>query len=138
MNDKDEILKAIEEGISANMNNIREDIKKSSEEVSAKLADFNNKMSNLEAKYDALKKDFEDMKSQNQEDDNADKANNEANNSQDDKVKPLSQAEINKLAERNTIPSSPAAEDINTKENDLGNALVDYAVESKKFIKKEK
>ncbi|MEI0538012.1 hypothetical protein [Brachyspira pulli] len=137
MNDKDEILKAIEEGISANMNNIREDIKKSSEEVSAKLADFNNKMSNLEAKYEALKKDFEDMKSQNQEDDNADKANNEANNSQDDKVKPLSQAEINKLAERNTIPSSPAAEDINTKENTLGDALVDYAIESKKFIKKE-
>lgn len=135
MNDKDEILKAIEEGISANMNNIREDIKKSSEEVSAKLADFNNKMSNLEAKYDALKKDFEDMKSQNQENDKADLQNND---SEDNKEKPLSQAEINKLAERNTIPSSPAAEDINTKENTLGDALVDYAVESKKFIKKEK
>ncbi|MEI0477288.1 hypothetical protein [Brachyspira pulli] len=134
MNDKDEILKAIEEGISANMNNIREDIKKSSEEVSAKLADFNNKMSNLEAKYDALKKDFEDMKSQNQENDKADLQNND---SEDNKEKPLSQAEINKLAERNTIPSSPAAEDINTKENALGNALVDYAIESKKFIKKE-
>ena len=135
MNDKDEILKAIEEGISANMNNIREDIKKSSEEVSAKLADFNNKMSNLEAKYDALKKDFEDMKSQNQENDKADLQNND---SEDNKEKPLSQAEINKLAERNTIPSSPAAEDINTKENTLGDALVDYAIESKKFIKKEK
>ena len=134
MNDKDEILKAIEEGISANMNNIREDIKKSSEEVSAKLADFNNKMSNLEAKYDALKKDFEDMKSQNQENDKADLQNND---SEDNKEKPLSQAEINKLAERNTIPSSPAAEDINTKENTLGDALVDYAIESKKFIKKE-
>ena len=45
MNDKDEILKAIEESISANMNNIREDIKKSSEEVSAKLADFDSKIS---------------------------------------------------------------------------------------------
>lgn len=135
MNDKDEILKAIEEGISANMNNIREDIKKSSEEVSAKLADFNNKMSNLEAKYDALKKDFEDMKSQNQENDKADLQNND---SEDNKEKPLSQAEINKLAERNTIPSSPATEDINTKENTLGDALVDYAIESKKFIKKEK
>lgn len=134
MNDKDEILKAIEEGISANMNNIREDIKKSSEEVSAKLADFNNKMSNLEAKYDALKKDFENMKSQNQENDKADLQNND---SEDNKEKPLSQAEINKLAERNTIPSSPAAEDINTKENTLGDALVDYAIESKKFIKKE-
>ena len=134
MNDKDEILKAIEEGISANMNNIREDIKKSSEEVSAKLTDFNNKMSDLEAKYDALKKDFENMKLQNQENDKADLQNND---SEDNEEKPLSQAEINKLAERNTIPSSPAAEDINTKENALGNALVDYAVESKKFIKKE-
>ena len=135
MNDKDEILKAIEGSISANMNNIREDIKKSSEEVSAKLADFNNKMSNLEAKYDALKKDFEDMKSQNQENDKADLQNND---SEDNKEKPLSQAEINKLAERNTTPSSPATEDINTKENTLGDALVDYAIESKKFIKKEK
>lgn len=137
MNDKDEILKAIEEGISANMNNIREDIKKSSEEVSAKLTDFNNKMSDLEAKYDALKKDFEDMKLQNQKNDKADLQNNDSEDSGDNEEKPLSQAEINKLAERNTIPSSPAAEDINTKENALGNALVDYAVESKKFIKKE-
>lgn len=135
MNDKDEILKAIEEGISANMNNIREDIKKSGEEVSAKLADFDSKISALKSDYEALKKDFEDMKLQNHENDKADL---QKNDSEDDKEKPLSQAEINKLAERNTTPSSPAAEDINTKENTLGDALVDYAVESKKFIKKEK
>ena len=55
MNDKDEILKAIEEGISANMNNIREDIKKSGEEVSAKLADFDSKISALKSDYEALK-----------------------------------------------------------------------------------
>lgn len=134
MNDKDEILKAIEESISANMNNIREDIKKSSEEVSAKLADFDSKISALKSDYDALKKDFEDMKSQNQENDKADLQNND---SKDNEEKPLSQAEINKLAERNTTPSSPAAEYINTKENALGDALVDYAIESKKFIKKE-
>lgn len=134
MNDKDEILKAIEEGISANMNNIREDIKKSNEEVSAKLADFDSKISALKSNYEALEKDFEDFKSKNQKNDKADLQNND---SKDDEEKPLSQAEINKLAERNTIPSSPAAEDINTKENALGNALVDYALESKKFIKKE-
>lgn len=135
MNDKDEILKAIEEGISANMNNIRKDIEKSNEEVLAKLEEFNNKMSNLEAKYNALKKDFEDMKLQNHKNDKADLQNND---SEDNEEKPLSQAEINKLAKRNTTPSSPAAEDINTKENALGDALVAYAVESKKFINKEK
>ena len=64
-------LKAIEESISANMNNIREDIKKSSEEVSAKLADFDSKISALKSDYEALKKDFEDMKLQNHENDKA-------------------------------------------------------------------
>ena len=62
MNDKEEILQAIQESISANMKNIREDIQKSSEEVSAKLTDFNNQISALKSDYEALKKDVEDMK----------------------------------------------------------------------------
>ena len=131
MNDKEEILQAIQESISANMKNIREDIQKSSEEVSAKLTDFNNQISALKSDYEALKKDVEDMKAKKLE---ADKADN-SENSQDDEEKPLSQAELNKLAERNTTPSSPAA--VNTKENALGDALVDYALENKKYIMRE-
>lgn len=133
MNDKEEILQAIQESISANMKNIREDIQKGNEEVSAKLTDFNNQISALKSDYEALKKDVEDMKAKKLEDDKADNSEN----SQDDEDKPLSQAELNKLAERNTTPSSPAAEDINTKENALGDALVNYALENKKYIMRE-